>query len=53
MMKFVHHARDEFYPNVAVDEAARWLLQSYFKIEIPDKANSKELLMYLRNEDKK
>ena len=30
VMKFVHFARDHFYPDVEVTEAARWLLEAVY-----------------------
>lgn len=31
VMKFVHHCRDNFYDNVSVNEASKWLLSNNFK----------------------
>ena len=53
MMKYVHHARDEFHPNVSVEEAATWLLNNYFKYSLTDGTDAKELLSNFRKEDKK
>ena len=53
MMKFVHHSRDNFYPNVPVETAASWLLESYFNYDLTENIQAKELLKILRKEDKK
>jgi len=53
MMKYVHHTRDRFYPNVSVEKAAWWLLKNYYKLEIQEGATTKDLLKMLRQEDKK
>ncbi len=53
MMKYVHHSRDEVYPNVPVEEAASWLLINYFKYSLPKKVTANVLLSLFRKEDKK
>jgi hypothetical protein len=53
MMKYVHFSRDEFYPNIPVEEAAKWLLINYFKYSLPKTATAKVLLSLYRKEDKK
>ena len=53
MMKYVHYVRDEFYPNVPVEEASIWLLTEYFNYELPNKIQAKELLEIFRKEDRK
>jgi len=52
-MKYVHFARDHFHPNVKVEEAASWLLKTYFKKRLRGEASAKKLLLLLRKEDKK
>lgn len=53
MMKFVHHSRDNYHPNVSVAEAATWLLKNYFKYDLPEEIQPKDLLGFFRAEDKK
>ena len=53
LMKFVHHARDEFYANVPVEKASIWLLKNYYEHNISQEVLAKELLQMLRLEDKK
>jgi DNA replicative helicase MCM subunit Mcm2 (Cdc46/Mcm family) len=49
-MKYVHYARDNYYPNIPVEDAARALLQkNYFK-EMGN-ASAKELLLEYRKKD--
>ncbi len=48
MMKYVHFTRDHFYPNVPVEEAARWLLKTHFGKRIKADASAKDLLLKLR-----
>ena len=45
LMKFVHHARDHFYPDCEADEAARWLLHS-------TETNRRSLLTEIRKRDR-
>lgn len=53
MMKYVHHSRDEFYPNVSGESAAIWLLNNHFKYNLSEGTTAAELLKKLREEDKK
>ncbi len=50
LMKYVHFARDNYYPNVPVEEAARALLQKYYFRDMSG-ANAKELLLEFRKKD--
>ncbi len=50
LMKFVHFARDNYYPNVPVEEAARELLQKYYFVN-KSEADAKELLLNFRKRD--
>jgi len=31
MLKYVHFARDHYYGNIPVEEAAKWLMENYFR----------------------
>jgi len=48
MMKYVHYARDHFYPNVPVEAATSWLLKTHFNARPTVDAGAKELLIKLR-----
>lgn len=50
LMKYVHFARDNFYPNVTIEEAARALLKKYYFKDM-SKANAKDLLLEFRKKD--
>ncbi len=50
LMKYVHFARDNYYPNVPVEEAARALLQKYYFKDMSG-ASAKELLLEFRKKD--
>ncbi|MEL7002511.1 MAG: glycosyltransferase family 2 protein, partial [Bacteroidota bacterium] len=50
-MKFIHYARDNFYANVPINEAAKWLLNN--DSEEDTDLNNKELLTKLRSLDRK
>ena len=50
LMKFVHFARDNYYPNIPVEEAARDLLQKYYFVD-KSNADAKELLLNFRKRD--
>jgi hypothetical protein len=50
-LKYVHFARDSFYPNISVTTAAKWLLEHHFHIKIKNE-NAKELLLKFRKIDK-
>jgi len=47
MMKYVHFARDQFYPNMDVSEAAKWLLEKKNGKDF-SKKNKKEMLEAFR-----
>jgi len=47
LMKYVHFARDNYHPNVPVEEAARVLLQKYYFNDMSG-ASAKELLLEFR-----
>lgn len=49
VLKYVHWARDQYYPNVSVLEASQWLLSEENRFNI---SNSKEALLKLREIDK-
>jgi len=53
IMKYVHFARDNFYPNVRVEEAASWLLKTHSRKRLRGEQTAKSLLLLLRKEDKK
>lgn len=53
IMKYVHFARDNFYPNVKVEEAATWLLKTHYRKRLRGEQTAKSLLLALRKEDKK
>ncbi|MEL6924544.1 MAG: glycosyltransferase family 2 protein [Bacteroidota bacterium] len=40
IMKFAHHCRDQFYPNVPVAEAAHWLLKRQHGLDLEKDVNS-------------
>ncbi len=48
VLKFVHFARDNYYPNLPVGEAAVWLFQAHFKEEVKPSTTLKQLLEQLR-----
>ncbi len=48
--KYAHYARDHFYPQVEVTEAAAWVLQEHYGIE--PKTQPRDLLQQLRKLDK-
>lgn len=48
IMKFVHYARDHYYPDIPVQEAARWLLARRFECFPGPEADIKSLLVLLR-----
>lgn len=51
VMKFAHFARDRYYPDVPVEEGARWLLKEMNQ-EVEDGASAKELLRRFRRLDR-
>ncbi|MEM9822942.1 MAG: hypothetical protein AAF985_17815 [Bacteroidota bacterium] len=52
LMKFVHFARDNYYDNIAITDAARWLLKKGFKKRGLIDADEKELLLKFRQLDR-
>ena len=50
MMKYVHFSRDHFYPNIPIEEAARWLLEKKTGKDF-SKKNKKEMLEEFRRWD--
>lgn len=50
LMKYLHHARDHFYPNVPVAPAANWLIQQRGWAE--GELTAKECLLLLRRKEK-
>jgi len=50
LMKYVHFARDNYHPNVPVEEAASALLQKYYFKDMSG-ASAKELLLEFRKKD--
>ncbi|MFY0627401.1 MAG: glycosyltransferase [Reichenbachiella sp.] len=51
VLKFVHHARDNGYSNVDIDEAIQWLMLEYQ--QDLGQSNKKEKLILLREIDRK
>jgi glycosyltransferase involved in cell wall biosynthesis len=47
VMKYVHFARDKYYPNIEVLEAGKWILENYFKKKVQEE-NEKDLLEMIR-----
>lgn len=37
VLKFVHFARDHYFPNVSIMEAANWVLNNYYSVNLSDK----------------
>jgi hypothetical protein len=52
VMKFVHHCREHFYPDVEVTAAAEWLLEITGKKTWQEKPDKKQLLLIFRQLDK-
>ena len=50
IMKYLHFARDRFYENVPVEEAAAWLLKVHLRKRVRKGAGAATLLRQLRNE---
>ncbi len=50
-LKWVHFARDNFYPDKPIEEGAAWLLQEY-NFQLQDASNSRELLDIFRKIDR-
>ncbi len=48
LMKYVHFARDHFYPDVEVSDAAKWLLQQLAPNDSHQLKSAKDLLLSLR-----
>ena len=54
IMKYVHFARDHYYPDIAVDEAASWLAKVYLRDgEQKEKRSTKEYLKLFRKWDRR
>jgi len=51
-LKYVHFARDSFYPNIPVTSATKWLLEQHFEIKI-ENPTAENLLLVFREIDKK
>ena len=51
IMKYLHHARDHFFPNHEIEPAARWLLGELGEA-VDDDANTLELLHHYRKLDR-
>ena len=49
LMKYVHFARDHYYPNIEIEKAINWLCEIYHR----EAMTAKEMLLFLRKEDKK
>lgn len=49
VIKYLHHARDHFYPNVSIPKAVE-ILNNIYQV---DYNSPKEMLLFLRKEDKK
>ena len=52
LMKYIHFARDNYYPNVVIREAVSEYLAAIRETEISSKSN-KDLLLWMRERDKK
>ena len=52
LMKFVHFTRDNFYDNVSVIDAARWLLKKGLNKRVAIDADAKALLLKFRQLDR-
>lgn len=50
LMKYVHFARDNYHPNVPVEDAAKALLQKYYFKDMSG-ASAKDLLLEFRRKD--
>lgn len=48
LMKYVHFAREKFYPDLPVTEAAKWMLS---ELNQPESASAKEMLVKFREMD--
>lgn len=53
VMKFVHFARDKYYKNQPIEEAARWLLQQTQQLPSDAQLTPKELLIHFRQLDRR
>ena len=53
IMKYLHFCRDNFYENLLVVEAARWLLKNYHHQPVTNRHKSINLLERFRELDKK
>ena len=52
ILKFVHYARDNFYPNVSVVAATQWSLTNFYNHQVKQ-SDTKALLNTIRNQDRK
>ncbi len=48
VLKYVHFARDHFYPNLPIKEACDWLFE---RLGLPQQDSAKEMLLRLREVD--
>ena len=51
-MKYLHFARDHYYPEIDVHQAATWLLVQKGEIEAQQQLTNKELLLIYRKLDR-
>jgi hypothetical protein len=51
ILKFIHFARDNFYPSIEVEEAAAWLLKEHYDHKFSD-TTAKGLLLEFRKIDR-
>ena len=51
LMKYVHFARDHFYPNIEVEDAAKWLLKQINHDNNQIEKTAKDLLLIYRKID--
>lgn len=52
LMKYLHFARDHYYPEIDVHQAATWLLVQKGEIEAQQQLTNKELLLIYRKLDR-
>ncbi|MEM7105952.1 MAG: glycosyltransferase family 2 protein [Bacteroidota bacterium] len=52
LMKYIHFARDHYYPNIPVDLAAIWLLETTDKLPVGAKTDARSLLIEFRRLDR-
>ena len=51
LMKYMHFARNHYYPDVDVKEAANWLLNKILPENIKEEKDAKNLLLKYRKID--